>query len=165
MSSIVDYWCCRHAPSFHQFFSLSLESEELQEDLPHARHAEGTSSHAHSNQLPVDSPEWRRKFRCGFVYAAQMQAATPVLRDVDGDGRLDVALVIQHAAIHVDIPAITMYFINTYQPRLTITMDTLEDLVIETYGKGAINFSQFLPPDQQPWTQYMGQHEDGVYSL
>ena len=93
-----------------------------------------------------------------------MQATTPVLGDVDGDGRLDVVLAVQHAAVHVRIPAISYFFIDNYDSQVTVTMDTLEDLVIETYGEGAVDFSLFLPPDQQPWTQYMGQNGDGVYS-
>ena len=94
-----------------------------------------------------------------------MQAATPVLGDVNGDGHLDVALAVQHSAVHVRIPAISYFFINYYESQMTVTMDTLEDLVVETYGEGAVDFSQFLPADQQPWTRYMGRNGDGVYSV
>ena len=143
--------------------SLCLEPEEPQEDTIHTRHAEGMPLDAHNFQN-TNSLEWRRLFRCGFVYAARMQAATPVLADVDGDGHLDMALAVQHAAVHVRNPAISYFFIDNYETQVTVTMDSLEDLVIETYGKGAVDFSQFLPPDQQPWTQYMGRNGDGVYS-
>ena len=149
---------------YQLLISLCLEQpEEPQENSIHARHAEGMSLRPHTNFLDTSSSEWRHYFRCAFIYAARIQAATPVLGDADGDGHLDVVLAIQHAAIPVRIPAISYFFIDNYEAQTTITMDSLESLVVETYGEGTIDFSQFLHPNQQPWTQYMGRNGDGVY--
>ena len=53
--------------------------------------------------------------------------------------------------------------ISMLPPRMAVKVFTLEEQFSEVYGRGAVDFSQFLPTDQQPWTHYMGARGDNVY--
>lgn len=48
-------------------------------------------------------------------------------------------------------------------PKLLVGVFTLEARVGEVYGEGVVDFLQFLPMEQQPWTHYMGAQGDNVF--
>ena len=82
----------------------------------------------------------------------------PAIGDLDGDGSLEVAYAVVWGGADT----------NTYfaiPPRLVVRAFTLEDRFTEVYGEKKLEFSRFLPSDQQPWTHYMGATGDGVFRL
>ena len=53
--------------------------------------------------------------------------------------------------------------VSMLPPKVLIKAYTLEDRFMEVYGDGVLEFSQFLPANQQPWTRYMGAQGDNVF--
>ena len=75
--------------------------------------------------------------------------------DLDGDGRLEVAYVINWGSLEEGKPIVP--------PKFLVKVFTLETKVREMYGEGVVDFSQFLPIEQQLWTRYMGARGDNIF--
>ena len=84
-----------------------------------------------------------------------MIPATPAIGDLNGDGRLEVAYVMLWGSLGGENFAMP--------PKLLIKTFTIEDRFVEVYGRGMVDFSRFLPVEQQPWTRYMGARGDNVF--
>lgn len=94
-----------------------------------------------------------RKFtRCGHISSpADVVVGTPLLRDLNSDGRLDIMYDVVWSAAALS--------------QLLVVASDLEVLFERAYGKGILDFDTFLPPGKQPWTQYMGRDGDCVFRL
>ena len=91
--------------------------------------------------------------RCSHVTYPNGMVGTPLVTDLNGDGRLDVVYDIVWSSPRMAVP-----------PFLMSVAADLEDLFEEAYGRGILDFDLvFEPPRDQPWSQYMGRNMDSVY--
>lgn len=91
--------------------------------------------------------------RCGHVSTPTAIVSTPLLGDFDADEHLDLSYIVVWS--------------STYIPSLKtlVVASDLEEFFAGTYGKGILDFSVFLPPKEQPWSQYMGSRGDNVFRM
>ena len=103
------------------------------------------------------TPEVKRQLRCGHVLAPGMLISSPVIGDLNSDGKLEVVYVMMWKAADKDAP-------HTPPPSFTVHVAPLEERVGEVFGQEGVEWvHSFLPGDQQPWTRYMGSGGDNVY--
>ena len=97
-----------------------------------------------------------RSQQCSHVTVPDMIVSTPVIGDVDGDGRLEMAYVVAwEGSTH-----------ESHVPlRFTVYVETLDKMLEEAWGEGEGGrwVQGALPEGQQPWTRYMGAHGDNIY--
>ena len=104
----------------------------------------------------MDPAEVKRE-RCDHIMAADMVPSTPVIGDLNGDGRLEVAYVMIWGGADSNRG-------DNLPPRVRVYVFTLEERVREVYGEAAAEWvSRLLPPETQPWTRYMGATGDNVF--
>ena len=91
--------------------------------------------------------------RCSHISSPTAIYTTPLLGDFNSDGRLDIAyLVVWTMTISV-------------APRMIIVASDLEEMFVKVYGTEILDFGTFLPPEEQPWTQYMGRTGNNIFKL
>ena len=101
----------------------------------------------------------KKKFRCAHILVPTNDVATPTIGDVNGDGKLELSYIVGWETI----PGSQEYLGGTTILKLRLRTFTIEDRFMEVFGKGKLDFSRFLPPDDQPWAKYMGKTGDSVY--
>ncbi len=122
-----------------------------------------------SNELPpgfqppsdyIDyDPSDKRKVRCAHILLPITDVATPTIGDVNADGKLELSYVVGWEGI----PGSEDYFGGKTPRKIRLRTFTIEDRFVRVFGKGKLDFSNFLSPDKQPWTKYMGQTGDNVF--
>lgn len=105
---------------------------------------------------PQDMNYDKKTFRCAHILVPANDVATPTIGDVNGDGKLELSYAVGWGSLPSHEYSITAQ-------KLRLRTFTIEDRFVEVFGKGKLDFSRFLPPDEQPWTKYMGQTGDNVY--
>lgn len=101
----------------------------------------------------LSSKEARKLARCGHLSSPIHTVGTPLLTDLNSDGRLDIVYdVIWSPAMAVP-------------PQMLVVATDLEVLFKSAYGSQILDFESFLPPEEQPWTKYMGKEGDCLFRL
>jgi len=91
--------------------------------------------------------------RCAHVTYPNGVVGTPLVTDLNGDGRLDVVYDVVWSSPEMAVP-----------PSLMAVAADLEEMFEEAYGRGILDFGlTFVPAEDQPWSQYMGRSMDCVY--
>ena len=105
----------------------------------------------------------RKKVRCAHILVPLLLAASPAVGDFNQDGKLDGVVSIMYYGLLNDLVQLTIF----HPPKVMVRAFTLEDRLKEVYGTDAniVDFSTYYPPQQQPWTQYMGSQGNGVYTI
>lgn len=104
------------------------------------------------SNLELDMIE-RRDLRCDHISNPTQIFTTPLLGDFDQDGRLDITYNIVWSASEYT------------PPRYLLAASDLESLFEEAYGTEILDFDNFLPLEDQPWTEYMGAEGNNVFRL
>lgn len=102
-------------------------------------------------QLTQEMQRTLRRSRCGHVTYPNSVVGTPLITDLNSDGRQDIVYDV------VWSPA------TASPPLMMAVAADLERMFEGAYGKGILDFSTFVPPKDQPWTQYMGKHADCTF--
>ena len=123
------------------------------------RHEDDESHHEedddhHDNDPTQDPKKSLLSLRCGHVTTPTEIYTTPLLGDFDHDGQLDVVYVIVWSA---------GYNMDSFKTQ--VVGAPWEKLFVGGYGTEILDFDTFLPPSEQPWTQYMGHKGDSVFTL
>ena len=138
---------------------ISCSIEPPSDNLTHMKR-HGSMSVDHNLEIHLHN---RKMVRCAHILAPYMLPATPAVGDFNQDGKLDGVVSIMYYGLLNDLVQLTIF----HPPKVMVRAFTLEDRLKEVYGTDAniVDFSTCYPPQQQPWTQYMGSQGNGVYTI
>jgi len=95
-------------------------------------------------------------WRCSYIqYPSTFSPVTPVIADLNHDGKLELVYPFQYFS-HADYFAISIS-----HSVFDLHVHTIENMV----QSDLIDFSKFLPMEEQSWTTYMGSKGDGMYHI
>ena len=95
-------------------------------------------------------------WRCSYVQSPSTYAPiTPVLADLNHDGKLELIYAFQFASDN------NFFAVSLVHSMFDLHVQTIENMV----EPDMIDFSKFLPLENQSWTTYMGSKGDGMYNF
>ena len=95
-------------------------------------------------------------WRCSYVqYPSTYSPITPVIADLNHDGKLELIYGFQFASDN------KFFSVSLVHSVLDLHVQTIENMV----ESDLIDFSKFLPIEEQSWTTYMGSKGDGMYNF
>ncbi len=104
------------------------------------------------DHLTLEMQRTLRASRCGHVSYPNSVVGTPLIADLNGDGHQDITYDIVWSSGNMAAPPLMM----------AVGAD-LEEMFESAYGKGILDFSTFVLPEKQPWSQYMGKNADNNF--
>ena len=95
-------------------------------------------------------------WRCSYVQSPSTYSPiTPVVADLNHDGKLELIYGFQFASDN------NFFAVSLFHSVLDLHVQTIEHMV----ESDVIDFSKFLPMEEQSWTTYMGSKGDGMYNF
>ena len=95
-------------------------------------------------------------WRCSYIqYPSTYSPLTPVITDLNHDGKLELIYPFQYLSDN------NYFTILVTHSVFDLHVQTIENMV----ESDLIDFSKFLPIEQQSWTTYMGSKGDGMYHI
>ena len=95
-------------------------------------------------------------WRCSYVqYPSTYSPITPVVADLNHDGKLELIYGFQLSSDN------NFFSVSLVHSVFDLHVQTIENMV----ESDLIDFSKFLPMEEQSWTTYMGSKGDGMYNF
>lgn len=118
----------------------------------------GTRKRHGSFQASLGMLEYVRNnaWRCSYVqYPSTYSPTTPVVADLNHDGKLELIYGFQLSSDN------NFFTVSLVHSVFDLHVRTIENMV----ESDLIDFSKFLPMEEQSWTTYMGSKGDGMYNF
>ena len=112
--------------------------------------------HGSSQSKPMLEYVRNNAWRCSYVqYPSTYSPITPVVADLNHDGKLELIYGFQLSSDN------SFFTVSLVHSVFDLHVQTIENMV----ESDLIDFSKFLPMEEQSWTTYMGSKGDGMYNF
>ena len=93
-------------------------------------------------------------WRCTYIqYPSRYSPVTPVLADLNHDGKFELIYSLQFASDDI------FFALSVGHSIFEVHVQTIENML----QTDLIDFSKFIPFEEQRWTTYMGSKGNGMY--
>lgn len=146
---------------YSQLLSLFLGSPE--KPNRNKRHGDDTAAVTDSRIKEMKKLMKNRKgVRCSHILAPLISPGTPVITDLNGDGKFEAVVSVVYSALSAEYG--DSYFNFMHPPKIVVQTFNIERRLKALYGVDInVDTSVYYPLDEQPWTGYMGRTGNGTF--